>query len=351
MILAMIWLISISLVLSPVVNLGRCPVDSVVEISASNFISRDSFQVLVKEKVGVWRCSFAETGTAVLPVPIYRLALLNQTSRGFQVCWQSGLFSGKAGLKMNLVPGAWAVGDFDNDSLAEVLQFEAGCVKLLNFDFGEVRQDSFFYQNGVVFDAVGTDIDRNGVVEVFTLEQVRDSTGSKQAVRVWELSDTGLICRGKPVFLPESLGLSFSFAGSARLEDYPGEVVIVVGEYGILKPSRYYAVYAGSPDSFVLTGIPFPWEEWFSKEQVLAAGRLNPFNVGDTLVAYGYFVPGSGVGSGLNFAALQDGEWRVLRPQVSLAGFSGLWCRVGENWLNLRQGVFYLYTEVPFLWR
>jgi hypothetical protein len=146
-------------------------------------------------------------------------------------------------------------------------------------------------------------------------------------------------------------GIKFSLLGSARLEDYPGAPVIVLGEYPSLRPSRYYAFYNAGGDSFVLTGTPFPWQEWFSRDEVLAAGGLQLFNAGDTLIAYGYFVPGAQTGAAVSFAALQDGEWRVLRLRQWAQKVVGLICRFQSGWLELRNRHFYFYPEEPFYWR
>ena len=77
------------------------------------------------------------------------------------------------------------------------------------------------------------------------------------------------------------------------MDDYPGELPVVVTIYPTLKPSLYQILYRPKPESLVLTDKPFPWQEWFSKDRVLPAGELSLFDVGDTLVAYGYFVPGA----------------------------------------------------------
>ncbi len=344
----------LTLVLSgQVQELGRCPVDSVIRIEAGSFISPDSFQVLVVEQAGVLNlCRSGNSTDLSGPVPVFRLALLRMNGPGFQVCWRSGLLLGSQAVAYNLLPEAWASGDFDGDSLAEIVIFSGGYLQVLNFDQRVVRVESVPAAGGMILDACGADLDGNGIQELVTLELEVDSAGRHQLVRIRGLGFSGEERQGLAVVLPDSEpGMKFFLLGSARLEDYPGSPVLIVGEYPALKPSRYYLLYQAKADSFVLTNTPFPWQEWFVRTEVLAAGRLNLFNIGDTLVAWGYFVPGVGSSSGLSFAALQDGEWRVLKPRPEGTKISGSWCRFNTAWLNLRQGRFYLYPEPPFFWR
>jgi hypothetical protein len=151
-----------------------------------------------------------------------------------------------------------------------------------------------------------------------------------------------------------------AFTGAARLDDYPGALPVIAGVYSTLRPSSYAVVFSPAADSFALTTKPFPWQEWFSRTRVLPAGELSLFNVGDTLVAYGYFVPGTGAvpsrgQSPRSFAALEDGEWRLLPLTADAARLSGPVCRFTKGgaagWLELRDNLFYFYPGEVFRWR
>ncbi len=331
-----------------VLLLGRCPVDSVSEIIAGGFVSRGE-QLLFAEPLGIINCQTAGTRTKV---PVYRLVLLNRTERGFERLWQSQLLLGREAVAASLVPDIWTFGDIDSDSLLEVIMIKGNSISLFHFCPEAFSSLELPFTAAVTIDAVCADIEMDGFMELVTLEQKPDSTGKRVVIRVWQIIGNELKQRGKTIELPD-LGqeIKFSFLGSAKLEDYPGAPVLVLGEYLSLRPSRYYALYLAG-DSFVLTGIPFPWQEWFSKDEVLPAGRLQLFNVGDTLVAYGYFVPGvrAGISAG-SFAALQDGEWRVLQLKEWAKKLVGPFYQFGSNWLTLHNQHFYLLAEEPFYWR
>ncbi|MGQ9708777.1 MAG: hypothetical protein ACUVUR_07915 [bacterium] len=342
-----------------VLMVGWCPVDSVLKIVAGEFVSLDEEQVLLVEKVGEIKCLKAEVNSQSaqpVEVPIYRLVLLSGPGQGFQRVWQSEMLIGREAVALNLVPDVWAAVDVDTDSLLEVITVKGNSGQVFHFGPDSIFTQSFSISiaGAMVVDVVGADIDLDSFCELVTLEHRVDSSGSRSGVRVWRFVGGELRARGEPVELPVTdSGLNFSLLGSARLEDYPGAPVIILGEYPSLRPSRYYVLYSGTGDSFVLTGTPFPWQEWFSKVEVLAAGRLELFNIGDTLVAYGYFVPGSGAGgSAGSFAALQDGQWRVLRlKEWAQKKVGGLICRLNSGWLELRNRQFYFYPDEPFFWR
>ncbi|MEO0009018.1 MAG: hypothetical protein ABIK51_00660 [candidate division WOR-3 bacterium] len=338
------------LLVSAVQELGRCPVDSVVEITAGRFLPDSLPQVLVQEQAGaVWLRSVNDR-TVVIRVPLYRLALLRVSGQRWEIFWRSGPLLGREAAEIRFFPDCWAGGDFDGDGLDELFLAAQSRMLVVNFGPDGVITDSVAGDFGLVVEAAGANIEQDGLEELVTLEQETDSAGNRWLIRLWHLQDGRFVTRGGALVLPDSLPeAGFSLLGSARLEDYPGAPVLIMEEFPALRPSRYYALYSAAGDSFVLTSNPFPWAEWFSKEQVLPAGRMSLFNVGDTLVAYGYFVPGSG--SSMSFAALQDGEWRVLKPGLEPQKTGGLWCRYGSGWLNLRQGRFYLYSEPPFFWR
>lgn len=166
-----------------------------------------------------------------------------------------------------------------------------------------------------------------------------------------------MVRQGAPVKVAfEDKTVRFTLLGAARLEDYPGMPVILMAEEARVKPGIYGVIFAPGRDSFVLSFLPFPYQDWFSKEAVLPAGRLQLFNVGDTLVAYGFFVPGSRPGGpAKSFAALQEGEWRLLRLREFARRLAGPVCRFRyrgqEGWLELRDNLFYFYPGELFYWR
>lgn len=330
-----------------VITLGRCPVDSVSKIVAGNFLSTVDEQLLVIERMGKVRCH-SPLGRA--NVDIYRLVVLDKKENGFQRLWQSEPLLGREAVDVGLTPESWTSGEFDGDSLREIMIIQGDSFSVVNFgpDSGSIKR--FPFEGGIVVDALYADVDEDGIGELVTLHLRDDSTGKKWDIGVWEMGEGNLSPKGEPIELPaQEPGMRFSLLGSARLEDYPGAPAVIIGEYQTLKPSRYYVLYRAANDSFVVRDTPFPWKEWFSKEEVLASGTLSLFNIGDTLVGLGFFVPGSG--STQSFAALQDGEWRVLKPRLESSKLGGLWCIMDNKWLNLRQGRFYLYSQPPFFWR
>lgn len=338
------------LVLSTVQELGRCPVDSVVEIAAGRFLPDSLPQVLVRERVGAVTLCSGPNRSFGIRVPLYRLALLRMVGQRWEIFWRSGLLVGRQAVESGVFPDFWAWGDFDGDTLIELVLTEGERVLVVNFGPDRTVSDTVAGDFGLVIEAAGANIELDGLGELVTLEQLADSSGKPRIIRVGQFRDTRYVLRGKPLVLPDSPpGAGFSLLGSARLEDYPGAPVLIAADFNDVRPSRYYLLYHTDDDTFVLTDLPFPYREHFSRDEVLPAGRLSLFNVGDTLVAYGYFVPGTG--SGMSFAALQDGEWRVLTPKLEPQKTVGLWCRYDQGWLNLRQNRFYLYSEPPFFWR
>lgn len=335
---------------SAVQELGRCPVDSVVEIAAGRFLPDSQPQLLVREQAGAVTLCPGPDRSAGVRVPLYRLALLRMSGQRWEMLWRSGLLVGREAADAGIFPDFWAWGDFDGDGQDELVLTEGSRVLVVNFGPDGVIADPVAGDFGLVVEAAGANIELDGLGELVTLEVQTDSAGRRWQVRIWQLEYGRFVPRGGALVLPDSpAGTVYSLLGSARLEDYPGAPVLIAGEFSTLRPSRYCLIYHTEGDTFALTGTPFPYREWFSREEVLPAGRLSLFNVGDTLVAYGYFVPGSG--SGMSFAALQEGDWRVLKPSLEPPKVAGLWCRYGAGWLNLRQGRFYLYPQPPFFWR
>jgi len=353
------WLSFLVLVLSPgamsdtVLLVGRCPIESVISLTAGLFLSDSNDQVLVAQRLGEVNL-FALDGKGKTKAVVSRLVLLKVGTRGFEPVWRSSLILEPKGLSAGVGSDVAAVGDFDFDQFYEVVLVGGDSVRILELNGAERTVD---FSAGAVEGAVIADVDGDSFPELALLATVFDSLGNRQVVEILGWQDGGLVLKGKPVeILAAERGLRFSLLGAARLEDYPGTPVILGSEEKRVKPGVYGAVYAVNPDSFAFTFTPFPAHDWFSKEEVLPAGRLQLFNVGDTLVAYGFFVPGSRPGGpAKSFAALQDGAWRLLRLKPAAQRLSGLICRFryqGQNgWLELRGNIFYFYPGEPFYWR
>jgi len=202
------------------------------------------------------------------------------------------------------------------------------------------------------------DVDADALLDLVTLESApADSGPAAHFLRIWQPAQPDFLpCSPLIPCFPADTGLEVSLLGAARLEDYGGQLPVAAGIFGSVRPSLYAALFRSEADSFALSSNPFPCAEWFSKQQVLPAGRLSLFNVEDTLVAYGYFVPGSRpAGPSQSFAALQDGEWRLLRLAEHAARTSGPVCRYAiagiDGWLELRDNLFYFSPGDLFHWR
>jgi len=340
-----------------VLVLGRCSMESVVALSAGRFLAdAQSDQVLLVQKMG--QVELIRSGERTRHrVDVLRLLLLRVQELGWEVFWRSGEMLGPEARALNLIPPVWTGGDVDGDSILEVITVPGDSCRFYHFTGQEVRLSTAFLPADAVRDAVWADVDLDGTGELLTLEVMADSGGERWAVRVWRKAMEQMVLLAGPIFLPDTGGvISFSLLGAARLEDYPGMPVIFAGDYPGLKPGVYGIVFAMGDSGFSVTTNPFPRREWFTKEMVLPAGRLQVFNAGDTLVAYGYFVPGSRPGGPpRSFAALQDGEWRLLPLRDSARLLSGPVCPFSyqgrSGWLELRGQVFYFYPGSPFLWR
>ncbi len=338
-----------------VLVLGRCPVEAVSEVVGGRFLEGEWEQGLVVESLGGMRLSLTDGKKTV--VEVFRLVLLRLTSRGWEMVWRSSLMLGSGAERIGLSPHFWSGGDVDGDSLLELIIAQGDSVQIYHFGPDSIFSESWFIPTKSLKGVAWGDIDSDSIGELVTLEQISDSLGSGyDGVRLWRLGTEGLEPRSGFLAIPEEgRGLEFSLLGPCRLDDYFGVPVVLSGEHQGLKPSLYAVVFYAGEDSFAVTTNPFPYGEWFSRNEVLAMGRLKLFNVGDTLVGYGYFVPGVRAGGPKeSFAALQDGEWHLLRLKDRAQRLSGPVCRFSyqgkEGWLELREGVFYFYPESPFYW-
>ena len=359
--------------------LGRCPLDKVVAVSAGRFVNADTDDILIVQDLGRMELSRGP-GRDKAVVNLRRLALLRPGGSGLKSVWQSEPFNSTSVTASDIAGTCWTSGDINADGRRELLLFTADTCKIVSFrgtvprDFpAEIRglspkpdslgpytvvTSAYDLSGAWVEAATCCDADGDSLTEVATLELSQiDSGFTTRLLRLYRMTGSGLVpCEAYSVGVDWGADTKLTLLGSARLEDYPGELPIVAGIYATLKPSQYGIMYRPAPDSLVLTTNPFPWQEWFSKERVLPAGELSPFNVGDTLVAYGYFVPGSRPsGPSQSFAALDDGEWRLLPLLESAMRISGPVCRFTRNgtagWLELRDNLFYFYPGEIFRWR
>ena len=347
--------LSIAIAETPVV-LGRCPLDKVVAISSGHFAGTAD-DVLVVQDVGRMELSRGP-GRDKTVVNLRRLALLRLSGTVCKSVWQSEPFNSTTATGSDIAGTCWTSGDIDADGLSELLLLTADSCQVIHFGADTVTTNAYALNGAWVEAAAVCDADGDSLPEVATLEVSRlDTAKTTRLLRLYRMTGSGLVpCLSFSVGVNRGAGASIALLGSARLEDYPGELPVVVTIYPTLKPSLYDILYRPKPDSLVLTGKPFPWQEWFSKTRVLPAGELSLFDVGDTLTAYGYFVPGSRPsGPSQSFAALEDGEWRLLPLLESAARLSGPVCRFTRNgvtgWLELRDNLFYFYAGEIFRWR
>lgn len=347
--------LSIAVAESPAV-LGRSPLDKVVAISSGRFAGA-SADVLVVQDIGRMELSRGP-GRDKTVVNLRRLALLRLDGAGFRTIWQSEPFNSTTATGSDIAGTGWTSGDVDADGLLELLLFTADSCQVLHFTTDSVTTSSYGLNGAWVEAAAVCDADGDSLPEVATLEVSRlDSAKTTRLLRLYRMTGSGPVpCLPYSVGVDRGTDVSVTLLGSARFEDYPGELPVVASIYPTLKPSTYEVLYRPKPESLVLTDRPFPWQEWFSKMRVLPAGELSLFDVGDTLVAYGYFVPGARPsGPSQSFAALEDGEWRLLPLVENAQRVSGPVCRFTRNgvsgWLELRDNLFYFYPGEIFRWR
>jgi len=295
-------------------------------------------------------------------VNLRRLALLRLGGSGLESAWVSEPLNSTSATGSDVAGTSWTSGDVDADGLQELLLFTADSVRVLSFEPDTVRTAAFGMNGAWVEAAAWCDADGDSLSEVAALEvSSLDSGKTTRVLRLYRMTGAGLVrCEACSATVNREADAKPALLGSARLEDYHGELPVVANVHATLRPSLYQVLYWPKPDSLVLTDNPFPWQEWFTKTRVLPAGELSLFNVGDTLVAYGYFVPGTGrvpVGdqSPHCFAALEDGEWRLLPLLEHAKRVSGPVCRFTRDgatgWLELRDNLFRFYPGEIFRWR
>ena len=352
-------LVAVSLsiaVAEPVVVLGRSPLDKVVAVSSGRFAGAFD-DVLVEQDIGRMELSRGP-GRDKTVVNLRRLALLRLAGAGFKTVWQSEPFNSTTATGSDIAGTCWTSGDIDADGLRELLVFTADSCRVLHFETDTVAAYTYGLNGAWVEGAAVCDADGDSLSEAATIElSGLDSAKTTRLLRLYRMTGSGLVpCLPYSAGVDRGAGVRVALLGSARLDDYPGELPVVANVYATLKPSRYEVLYWPKPDSLVLTDNPFPWQEWFTKTRILPAGELTLLNVGDTLVAYGYFVPGARPsGPSQSFAALEDGEWRLLPLLEHAKRVSGPVCRFTRDgvagWLELRDNLFYFYPGDIFRWR
>ncbi len=289
---------------------------------------------------------------------LLRLAVVQPGAAGFSSVWISEPLASPGPARLDLSGTAWTAGDLDGNGRDELLLFGGNSCRVLRFDHGNVMEETLTFPGSAVTAAAVCDVNNDGVSDIATIEMPEQQYGdASRLVRVYQQAGSQLVPHQ-----PYSIGLNWgaetriALLGAARLDDYPGTLPMFAGIRADLRPSVYAVLYEPRPDSLAFTANPFPWQEWFSKTQVLPAGELSLFNVGDTLVGYGYFVPGSRPsGPSQSFAALRDGEWRLLNLTDEAARLSGPVCRFRhdgtDGWLELRDNLLYFYPGEIFYWR
>ncbi|UCG42073.1 MAG: hypothetical protein JSU73_09320 [candidate division WOR-3 bacterium] len=338
----------------PHVFLGRCPLEDVTGFRSGRFVTSDIDDLLVVQDLGRLQATLRPLQARV-EARINRLALLRLVGNNFEPVWVSPPLMSEPLQGSGIAPSVWSAGDIDADGRQELVLVSGDSCVVCSFDSDSIRLVEFELPGAWASDAVCTDIDEDSVDELVTLELPADTTApGLRLVRVYGFSDSGF-----SAVSPYVAGLYWgdqarvSITGAVRLEDYPGRVPVFVGVHDQLRPSAYAVLYPAAPDSFAFTTKPFPLQDWFNKEDVLPSGPLSFFNVGDTTVAYGWFVPGSRpTGPKNSFAALLDGEWSLLRMTAVAERLGGPVCRFNyagtQGWLELRDRVFHFYSGQVF---
>ncbi len=336
------------------VLLGRTPVPGIAWIGSGSYVSGDIDDLLVLQELGECRLSL-RPALGPAGMRFTRLVLLRLFEDRFQPVWSSGPLLASVVPRPGLGPNAWTPADLDGDGLLELLVFAAGSCAVWHFD--SLRAETVAVPGSWVFDAVACDLDGDTRPEIATLElSPTDSTLESRLVRVYRATAAGLEpASGYITGLDWTGEITTGFIGSARFEDYAGTLPVVAGTHRQPRPGVYAVLYLPGEDSFAFTDRPFPLADWFSKDRVLPAGPLSLTNVGDTLVAYGYFVPGSRVsGPPESFAALQDGEWRLLEIRDRSRRIVSPLCRFTRDnvpgWLELRDDIFRFHPGEVFTW-
>ena len=329
----------------------------VVELRSGPFVTADVDDLLVVRDLGEVKLPTAPGRNAEAQRSL-QLSLVRMDGDEPRSVWQSRpLFSGVSSTA-RLSGNPWTAGDIDRDGLLELLVFSGEEVEVVSFGPESLRTLRTSIPGAWVAAATVCDIDADSAPELVTLElSEADRYLDHRLVRVYDFEGDGFAPATPYVAgLAQAGDATVDLLGSCRLEDYHAENPVFIAEYADLKPSTYGILYMADSARFEYTSNPFPWQEWFTKDEPLPAGPLRLFNVGDTLVAHGYFVPGNRPGGpSESFAALQDGAWRLLTVRPGAWRIASPLCRFrfeGEpGWLELRDGLFRFYPGEVFDWR
>lgn len=341
----------------PPPDLYRCPVGNVISMQSGAFRDTGLCDLLLVQDLGRLEIG-RQPGRPALDLHLSRLALVGLVNERFDTIWTSPTLacSDSAGSEFNTA--AWACGDIDRDGLVELLIMRGESCSVFSFDSNRVTEAAAAIPGASPIQAQCCDVDGDSWDELILLQSAAADSGSgRPCLQVFQPLPPVFRARSSllPCF-PADSAVRVSLIGRARLDDYEHEVAVIAGEHPDLRPGLYAALHLTAADTFRLTQNPFPWQPWFGKTRVLPAGPLLLTNVGDTLVGYGYFVPGSRPsGPAQSFAALQDGEWRLLGLTDAAARISGPLCRYTyrsiNGWLELRGDIFRFYPGEPFRWR
>lgn len=334
--------------------LGRSPRPGLERIVAGPFVQADIDDVLGIEPIGTLPVALRPGLPRSAPA-LFRLCLFRLFYREVREVWRSRPLLAEACPPAQLAPNAWVAIDLDGDGLLELAVFSADRCQVIDFGPDSVRTRELVLPGAWVADAVAADLDGDGRDELVTLEVApTDTLLDARLLRVYAVSDSAFTPLSDYLTgLAWQAGTRVLFTGSARLEDYPGRPAVIAGLRREPAPAVLAALYLDDAGQYRFTTNPFPLREWFAKDEVLPGGQLVLANRGDSLVAYGFFVPGSRPGGpAVSFAGLADGAWWLL-PVADAARSIGWPACPGRSagqpgWLELRENIFRFHPDPVF---
>ncbi|MFO7675744.1 MAG: FG-GAP-like repeat-containing protein [bacterium] len=336
--------------------LGRSPRPALERIVAGPFVQRDIDDILALESIGALPAAL-RPGLGRNEPGLFRLCLFRPLGGTVREVWRSRPLLADPVPAAMLAPNAWTAIDLDGDGLLELAVFSGERCEVWRFGPDSVTSRELSLPGAWVTDAVAADLDDDGRDELVTLEAApTDSLLAARLVRVYAPNDTGFSPLSDyltGLFWRE--GTDVVFTGSIRLPDYPGRLPVVAGIRREPGPSPLAVLYLDDDGQYRFTGNPFPLREWFAREETLPGGRLVLANQGDSLVAYGFFVPGSRPGGpARSFAGLEDGAWRLLAITDAARQLGWPACPVRlsgrSGWLELRNSVFRFHADPVVRW-
>lgn len=352
--------VTMLLLLLPVLSIGnppssdvrivsRCPIDNVTVVQSGRFVTSDIDDLLVLQSLGETELAGPRIGGRCR-VALGRLVLLRYNASGFSPVWQSSILVTNSG--PDIIPTAWTAADLTADDRLEVILVQADSARIFSFTGDTVGRITLPFPSASVEQITGWLADNNTKAILVTVERAGiEPTG--YGIAAYRLEQDSWVSAYPLLGLGIDSATSPFLLGAARFADYYEPMPVVALVRSTLRPSSYLALEPLEPGRWRLNGLPFPHQEWFSKTNPLPAGPLRLFNVGDTLVAYGYFVPGARpAGPSGSFAALDDGEWRILRFTPAAQRLAGPACRFRlagvDGWIEIRDGLIYFYPGEVF---